>query len=285
MNIKIKQRDITDCGAACLASVAAYHNLYIPVSRIRQWAGTDKKGTNAWGIIKAAEKMGLHAKGVRAQHESLSEIPLPAIAHVILENKLHHYVVIYKVHPDYIQVMDPGTGKLSRQKTESFDKEWSGVLILLSPGNNFKKGDEKISNFRRFRFLLYPHRKIIVQALFGAVIFTLLGLSTSVYIQKITDFAIYTADIVNSEVFGEYGVSLQALHEVEVPNLTELQNISDISLEYATQQDEDLKEIEYILKTTMPGRVLIFIIPITILLIVITTISIILSKIFKSRKK
>jgi len=48
MNIRIKQHDITDCGAACLASVAAWHKLKIPLSRIRQWAGTDKKGTNAW---------------------------------------------------------------------------------------------------------------------------------------------------------------------------------------------------------------------------------------------
>ncbi|MFR1445749.1 cysteine peptidase family C39 domain-containing protein, partial [Acinetobacter baumannii] len=38
--IKIKQRDITDCGAACIASVAAYYRLQLPVSRVRQYAGT-----------------------------------------------------------------------------------------------------------------------------------------------------------------------------------------------------------------------------------------------------
>lgn len=52
--IKIKQRDITDCGAACLASVAAYYKLQLPVSRIRQFAGTDKRGTNVLGLIEAA---------------------------------------------------------------------------------------------------------------------------------------------------------------------------------------------------------------------------------------
>ncbi len=35
MSIKVKQRDITDCGAACLASVAAYYYLTLPVARIR----------------------------------------------------------------------------------------------------------------------------------------------------------------------------------------------------------------------------------------------------------
>ena len=64
--IKVKQHDITDCGAACLASVCAYHGLRFPVSRIRQYAFTDKKGTNVLGLTQAAHKLGLSAKGVRA---------------------------------------------------------------------------------------------------------------------------------------------------------------------------------------------------------------------------
>ena len=44
--IKIKQFDITDCGAACLASVCAYYGLQFPIARIRQYAFTDQKGTN-----------------------------------------------------------------------------------------------------------------------------------------------------------------------------------------------------------------------------------------------
>jgi len=187
MNIKIKQRDITDCGAACLASVAVHYKLKLPVSKIRQWAGTDKKGTNAWGLIKGAEKMGMTAKGVKATVEALPEVPLPAIAHVLIKEKLQHYVVIYKVTPAYVEKMDPGTGKLEKQPLEVFKNEWTGVLILLSPSGDFKTGNEKVSNFKRFRFLLYPHRSVLIQALFGAAVFTILGLSTSIYIQKITD--------------------------------------------------------------------------------------------------
>ncbi len=187
MNIRIKQRDITDCGAACLASVASSYKLKLPVSKIRQWAGTDKKGTNAWGLIKAAEKMGMTAKGVKALPEALCEVPLPAIAHVIIKEKLQHYVVVYKVAPDFVEVMDPGTGTMVKKNMEIFLKEWTGVLILLSPSGEFVARNEKVSNFKRFGYLLYPHRKTIAQALLGAAIFTILGLSTSIYIQKITD--------------------------------------------------------------------------------------------------
>ena len=65
--VKIKQFDITDCGAACLASVCAYYGLQFPIARIRQYAFTDQKGTNILGLIEAANKLGLSAKGVRAK--------------------------------------------------------------------------------------------------------------------------------------------------------------------------------------------------------------------------
>ncbi len=183
----IKQHDITDCGAACLASIAAHHNFQIPISRIRQYAGTDKKGTNVYGLIKAAEKLGFEAKGVRGDFESLFKIPKPTIAHVIVRERLHHYVVIYEVTKTYIKVMDPGTGKLEKRSHEDFKKEWTGVLVLMLPNETFEKGNEKVSVFKRFWFLLKPHRAVLIQAFVGALVYTLLGFSTSIYIQKITD--------------------------------------------------------------------------------------------------
>jgi ABC-type bacteriocin/lantibiotic exporter with double-glycine peptidase domain len=77
----IKQRDITDCGAACLVSVAMHYQLELPVSRIRQYAGTDKRGTNVLGLIEAAERLGFQAKAAKGTLESLLNIPLPAIVH------------------------------------------------------------------------------------------------------------------------------------------------------------------------------------------------------------
>ena len=110
--IKIKQHDITECGAACLASVAAHYQLQLPLSRIRQYAGTDKKGANMLGLLEAAEKLGFQAKGVKGELEHLTKIPLPSIAHVVLQNGLHHYVVIYKANAKTIEVMDPGDGQM-----------------------------------------------------------------------------------------------------------------------------------------------------------------------------
>ncbi len=190
MSIKIKQHDITDCGAACLASVSAHYDLKIPIARIRQWAGTDKKGTNAWGLIKAAEKLGFSAKGVKGELDAMHEVPLPAIAHVIVKKALQHYVVVYKFTKNYVEIMDPGDGLMHRKTHAEFAEEWTGVLILLSPNQEFTARNEKVPVMARFRYLLYPHRKILVHALVGAIVYTVLGLSTSIYIQKITDFVL-----------------------------------------------------------------------------------------------
>ena len=186
----IKQHDITDCGAACLASISAHFKLNFPIARIRQYAGTDKKGTNVFGLIKAAEKLGFDAKGVRGDFESLFKIPKPAIAHVIVKEKLHHYIVLYGITKTHVLVMDPGRGKMEKRTHEEFKKEWTGVLVLLVPNQDFKIGNEKVSVYKRFWYLLKPHKTVLVQAFIGAVVYTLLGFSTSIYIQKITDYVL-----------------------------------------------------------------------------------------------
>ena len=65
----IKQHDITDCGAACLATICRQNGYKIGISKIREVAGTDKQGTNAYGVIKAAEQLGFSAKGVKGDKE------------------------------------------------------------------------------------------------------------------------------------------------------------------------------------------------------------------------
>ena len=188
--INIKQHDGTDCGAACLASIAAYFGLMFPLARIRQFAFTDKKGTNVVGMVEAANKLGMEAKGVKGPLECLQNIPLPAVAHVVVNEKLKHFVVIYKVIRDFIWVMDPSDGKLQRRNSEEFKKEWTGVLILMRPNETFEKGNRKKSTLRSFIDLILPHKSVMFQALFGAVIYSILGLSTAVYVGKITDYVL-----------------------------------------------------------------------------------------------
>lgn len=140
------------------------------------------------GLIEAASKLGLDAKGVRGQIESLAKIPLPAIAHVIVNNALHHYQVIYRVTASFVEVMDPGDGSIQRIKLDDFKESWTGVLVLLWPTEKFKPSNSRPSVRSRFWQLMKPHRGILLQTLFGAFVYTVIGLSTSIYVQKIVDY-------------------------------------------------------------------------------------------------
>jgi len=190
MRVSIQQYDTTDCGAACLASIARYYGLKLPVWKIRQVAGTTRIGTSAYGIVTAAESLGFDAKGIEVAVDDLRELPLPAIAHLELENGSHHFVVIYKIGKRFVKVMDPALGKVLKLDRAAFVKKWTGIAVLLLPAANFEKGDKTTSNFRRFWQLISPHKQVFIQSGFGALAFSILGLSTAFYIQKLTDFVL-----------------------------------------------------------------------------------------------
>lgn len=195
----IKQHDITDCGAACLATISKQHGLKTSITRIREVAGTDKQGTNAYGVIKAAEELGFQAKGVKGDKEAFfSEFPLPCIAHVVVDGGLLHYVVVHKITKKKIVIADPGRGIEKLCPEEFFGEvheegkppkyQWSGVLILLVPSERFQKGDEtKGGLFARFFHLLKPQKGLLVQVFAASLLLTILGIFGSFYYKVLMD--------------------------------------------------------------------------------------------------
>jgi len=181
---------MTDCGAACITSVAAHYKLNLPLSYVRQLSSTDKKGTTIRGLLEALEKLGFQAKGVRGEIESLLKIPTPAIAHVIVKKVLHHYMVIYYVSKNHVEVMDPADGQMHRHRHEEFKKIWTGAMIILLPGETFRAGNRKIPVMARFLALMSPHKSNMTQAMVGALAYTIIGLTTSIYVQKIVDYVL-----------------------------------------------------------------------------------------------
>ena len=194
----VKQHDITDCGAACLATICKQNDYKIGITRIREVAGTDKQGTNVYGIIKAAEILGFSAKGVKGDKEAFfSEFPLPCIAHVIMDGNLLHYVVIHKITKKQVVIADPGAGIVKLTPEEFFGDvhkegkppkyQWSGVLILLVKSESFQTGDETKGLFQRFIHLLLPQKKLIIHIFIASLIYTILGILAAFYFKVLVD--------------------------------------------------------------------------------------------------
>ena len=194
----VKQHDITDCGAACLATISKQNGYNISISKIREIAGTDRQGTNALGVIQAAEQLGFSAKGVKGNAEAFfSDFPLPCIAHMVVDGNLMHYVVVHKITKKQVIIADPGRGIVKLTPEEFFGQtqesgkppkyQWTGILVLLVKNETFHKGDETQGIFERFIHLLLPQKKLMVHIFVASLLYTILGILAAFYFQELVD--------------------------------------------------------------------------------------------------
>lgn len=199
----IKQHDLKDCGPACLTMILRYHGLTTSISKIRKIAGTDLQGTNVQGLMEAGEQLGLDTKGVKATNPNvLREISLPAIAHITTKEGLLHYVVIYKVKKNTVFIADPGQGYVT-YSLEDFCSVWTGILVLMTPTQKFKKGKDDITSFWSFFSLIKAQTSLLVPVFIASVFLNIFSLIGAFYFKFLID------DIVTNQL-------LQTLHIVSI---------------------------------------------------------------------
>ena len=191
----IRQHDQSDCGAACLCSIARAFGYDIPLSRIRELASTDRQGTSVAGMVEAAEKMGFLARGVKGPPQALKSAPIPSIAHLKVKKNFYHFVVLTRIGNRHVRFMDPEGGTIKKISYRAMEKMWTGVLVIMAPSAGFTEKKESTSLAARFLNLAMPFRATLLQALCGAILFSLLGLSTSLFVQKIMDFVLVNRNI------------------------------------------------------------------------------------------
>ena len=83
--------------------------------------------------------------------------------------------------------MDPAFGKITRDEVYAFNKQWSGIALLLIPSSEFLPVNERKSAFVKLWQMVRPHRRVMVLSVLLAVVYAGLGFSTSFYIRSIVD--------------------------------------------------------------------------------------------------
>jgi ATP-binding cassette, subfamily C, bacteriocin exporter len=199
----VRQRDATDCGAACLATVAIVYGLRVPVAAIRQFAGTGPRGTSVFGIVEAAKRLGFEARAVKCNGRLPETVALPCIAHVVSGSMLH-YVTLHEIDSKAVTVADPARGA-ARYTLDEFRAMWTGVLILLTPGKSFMAADRGVHPQARILEILKPHRWALAQVFIATCICMVLGLGTSFYLQYIVDRVLIDR---NSALLGTLSIGL-----------------------------------------------------------------------------
>ena len=136
-----------DCGAACLSMVLGYHGKNLPLDEVRHLIGVDREGASAKAILDAAEWLGLRGRGVRIDIDQLDYLDPGSILHW----DMNHFVVFERLVGDDVEIVDPAFGR-RRLPMADFGRSFTGVALLLEPGEAFLPGgDRKNSSLRYLR--------------------------------------------------------------------------------------------------------------------------------------
>jgi NHLM bacteriocin system ABC transporter peptidase/ATP-binding protein len=139
----ILQMEWLECGAASLAMVLAHYGLWIPLEQLRVACGVSRDGTKASNIVKAARRFGLAAKGFRKEPGTLHEVPMPCIIHW----NFNHFLVLEGLDRDRAYLNDPAVGRRTVDLAE-FDAAFTGVVLAMEPGPDFRSAGRKPAVFR-----------------------------------------------------------------------------------------------------------------------------------------
>lgn len=161
----------------------------LPIDQIRDLTKTDKNGTTAFHIIEACKSIGFNAEGIKSSLEQLNKenLILPCIAHVVIDGKYKHFVVIYKI--DFknkkIIIADPSCS-IKKITFSEFQKMWSGVLITLYPLKKLPL-TQNISFIDFLLKIIKLHKTFVFNIIMLSIFITMFSVISSFYMKNILD--------------------------------------------------------------------------------------------------
>jgi ATP-binding cassette subfamily B protein len=120
---EVVQTSAMDCGPAALKCLLGGFGIPVSYGRLREACQTDVDGTSIDVLEDVAVQLGLDAEQVMVplDHLMLPEAAaLPAILVVRLPSGVTHFVVAWRRHGNFVQLMDPGSGR-----------RWTSIDALL----------------------------------------------------------------------------------------------------------------------------------------------------------
>ena len=183
-----QQHDQSDCGVACLLSLIQYYGGSNNLEKLRELSGTTKQGTTLLGLYQAANILGFTAQGNEADIQAVIDHKEPLILHVVIEERIQHYLICYGYEKDKFIIGDPAKGITTYSK-EQLKTIWkSKTCLTLKPNENFVKIETQNKNKKQWflKLLKEDYRLISFSVLLGLGI-AILGMAMAIFSQKLID--------------------------------------------------------------------------------------------------
>lgn len=178
----ILQMEAVECGATALAIVMAYYKRFVPAEELRLACGVSRDGSKASNVVRTARRYGFNAKGIKREPGKLDDVPLPFI---VFWN-FNHFLVVEGFGPDRVYLNDPASGRRS-VTMEEFDHSFTGVVLALEPGPEFKPGGDPPDILNALRSRLVGARSALTYLFLAGLAMVLPGLVVPVFTKIFID--------------------------------------------------------------------------------------------------
>ncbi len=186
----VRQLELTDCGAAALSSVLAFHGREVPLRELRTATQTGRGGVDALALVEAARRYGLDARGVSVDAAELRVLPRGSILHW----QFDHFVVLDRVARGGVEVMDPAIGR-QRVSPEEVDKSFTGVALVFEPTDALQPGKARGErSVWRYIGPLMARSGLLGRIVVLSALIQLLALAVPVMTRSVVDRVIPGAD-------------------------------------------------------------------------------------------
>ena len=179
----IRQTTETDCAAACLTMVLAYHGKFLRLEEVRELLGIGRDGADALSLVHGARFHGLRARGVKVPEVAGLRFLAPGS---VLHWGFHHYVVFEGIEGDRVRIVDPGTGRRI-VSLDDVGKTFTGVALLFEPGDEFVRGKAPRRGVMRYVREMLAQSVLLQRILVLSVVLRLLALATPLLTGLIVD--------------------------------------------------------------------------------------------------
>jgi ABC-type bacteriocin/lantibiotic exporter with double-glycine peptidase domain len=184
----VQQLTATECGAACLAMVLAYHGKSVPVDKIRETTGVDRNGTTAASIVDAARWYGLRGRGVSLDIDELVYLEPASILHW----EFNHFVVFEKLRKDGVDIVDPAFGRRHVPMAD-FRRSFTGVALEFETAEDFE-ATPKRSLVWRYIGQILGQSKLLVRILATSIMVQLFALGVPLLTGALVDRVVPRGD-------------------------------------------------------------------------------------------